>query len=155
MAAGYTLQVPSEEKKMKTKTGFISEIATLLGGCSAEKIKFGEMTTGASNDLSRASEMARRLVKEYGMSSLGLIAFGEKEELVFLGKEISEQRNYSEKIAERIDEEVDVIIKGAQKKAEIILIKHKNLLERVGRDLVEKETIEREEFEKLIKGKKK
>ncbi|MFA6992467.1 MAG: ATP-dependent zinc metalloprotease FtsH [Candidatus Gracilibacteria bacterium] len=150
MAAGYTLQVPSEERKMRTKTGFISEIATLLGGCSAEKIKFGEMTTGASNDLSRASDMARRLVKEFGMSSLGLIAFGEKEDLVFLGKEISEQRNYSEKIAERIDEEVDVIIKGAQKQAEVILIKHKLLLDKVAKDLIEKETIEREEFEKLI-----
>jgi len=154
MAAGYTLQVPSEERKMKTKTGFISEIATLLGGCSAEKVKFGEMTTGASNDLARASDMARRLVKEYGMSSLGLIAFGEKEEMVFLGKEISEQRNYSEKIAERIDQEVDVIIKGAQKQAEIILIKHRNLLDKVAQNLVEKEIIEKEEFEKLIKGKK-
>jgi cell division protease FtsH len=154
MAAGYTLQVPSEERKMKTKTGFMSEIATLLGGYCAEKIKFGEMTTGASNDLSRASELARKLVKEYGMSSLGPISFGEKEELVFLGKEISEQRNYSEKIAERIDEEVDVIIKGAQKKAEIILIKRRNLLDKVGKDLIEKETIERKEFEKLIKGKK-
>jgi len=150
MAAGYTLQVPSEEKKMKTKTGFISEIATLLGGCTAEKIKFGEMTTGASNDLSRASEMARKLVKEYGMSSLGLIAFGEKDEMVFLGKEISEQRNYSEKIAERIDEEIDVIIKGAQKQAEMILIKHVNLLDKVAKDLIEKEIIEREEYEKLI-----
>ncbi|MCX6721023.1 MAG: ATP-dependent zinc metalloprotease FtsH [Candidatus Staskawiczbacteria bacterium] len=153
MAAGYTLQVPSEERKMKTKTGFMSEIATLLGGCSAEKIKFGEMTTGASNDLQRASELARRLVKEFGMSSLGLIAFGEKEELVFLGKEISEQRNYSEKIAERIDEEVDIIIKGAQKNAEIILLKRKNLLDKVAKDLIEKETIERAEFEKLIKSK--
>ena len=153
MAAGYTLQVPSEERKMKTKTGFMSEIATLLGGCTAEKIKFGEMTTGASNDLQRASEMARRLVKEFGMSSLGLIAFGEKEEMVFLGKEISEQRNYSEKIAERIDEEVDVIIKGAQKNAEVILLKHRNLLDKVAKDLVEKEIIEREEFEKLIKSK--
>ena len=94
--------------------------------------------------------MARKMVKEYGMSSLGLIAFGEKEELVFLGKEISEQRNYSEKIAERIDEEVDVIIKSAQKQAEIVLIKHKNLLDKVAKDLIEKETIEREEFEKLI-----
>jgi len=150
MAAGYTLQVASEERKMKTKTAFISEIATFLGGCTAEKIKFGEMTTGASNDLSRASDMARRLVKEYGMSSLGLIAFGEKEELVFLGKEISEQRNYSEKIAERIDNEVDMIIKGAQKQAEVILLKNRNLLDKVGKDLVEKETIEREEFEKLI-----
>jgi len=150
MAAGYTLLVPSEERKMKTKTGFMSEISTLLGGCIAERIKFGEMTTGASNDLSRASEMARKLVKEYGMSSLGLIAFGEKEELVFLGKEISEQRNYSEKIAERIDGEVDVIIKGAQKQAEIVLLKHKDLLDKVAKDLIEKETIEREEFEKLI-----
>ncbi|OGZ78979.1 MAG: cell division protein FtsH [Candidatus Staskawiczbacteria bacterium RIFOXYB1_FULL_37_44] len=153
MAAGYTLQVPSEERKMKTKTGFISEIATLLGGCSAEKIKFGEMTTGASNDLQRASDLARRMVKEFGMSSLGLIAFGEKEELVFLGKEISEQRNYSEKIAERIDEEVDVIIKGAQKNAEQILLKRRALLDKVAKDLIEKEIIEREEFEKLIKSK--
>jgi len=152
MAAGYTLQVPSEERKMKTKTSFMSEIATLLGGYCAEKIKFGEMSTGSSNDLSRASDMARRLVKEYGMSTLGPICFGEKEEMVFLGKEISEQRNYSEKIAERIDEEIDVIIKGAQKQAEIILIKHKALLDKVGKDLVEKETIEREEFERLIKG---
>ncbi|OGZ85060.1 MAG: cell division protein FtsH [Candidatus Staskawiczbacteria bacterium RIFOXYD1_FULL_39_28] len=152
MAAGYTLQVPSEEKKMKTKTGFISEIATLLGGCTAEKIKFGEMTTGASNDLARASELARRLVKEFGMSSLGLIAFGEKNEMVFLGKEISEQRNYSEKIAERIDEEVDMIIKEAQKQAEQILIKKKDLLDKVAKTLVEKEIIEREEFEKIIKG---
>jgi cell division protease FtsH len=151
MAAGYTLQVPSEEKKMKTKTGFISEIATLLGGCTAEKIKFGEMTTGASNDLQRASELTRRLVKEFGMSSLGLITFGEKEEMVFLGKEISEQRNYSEKIAERIDEEVDMIIKEAQKQAEQILIKRKDLLDKVAQDLVEKEIIEKEEFEKLIK----
>jgi len=150
MAAGYTLQVPSEERRMKTKIGFISEIAILLGGCSAEKVKFGEMTTGASNDLNRASELARKLVKEYGMSSLGLIAFGEKEELTFLGKEISEQKNYSEKIAEKIDKEIDVIIRGAQKKAEIILIKHKNLLDKVAKDLIEKETIEREEFEKLI-----
>jgi len=154
MAAGYTLQVPSEERKMKTKTGFLSEIATLLGGYCAEKVKFGEMTTGASNDLSRASEMARKLVKEYGMSSLGPISFGEKEELVFLGKEISEQRNYSEKIAEKIDKEVDIIIKGAQKQADIVLLKHKNLLDKVAKDLIEKETIEREEFEKLIKGKK-
>jgi cell division protease FtsH len=150
MAAGYTLQVSSEERKMKTKTAFISEIATLLGGCSAEKIKFGEMTTGASNDLMRASEMTRRLVKEYGMSSLGLIAFGDKQEMVFLGREISEQRNYSEKIAERIDNEVDIIIKGAQKQAEIILIKQKLLLDKVAQALVEREIIERKDYEKLV-----
>ena len=78
MAGGYTLQVPSEAKRMKTKTGFMSEIATLLGGCTAEKLKFGEMSTGASNDLARSSELARKIVKDYGMSSLGLITFGEQ-----------------------------------------------------------------------------
>ena len=151
MAAGYTLQVPSEERKMKTKRGFISEIATLLGGYTAEKVKYGEVTTGASNDLARASELARKLVKEYGMSSLGPIAFGEKEEMIFLGKEISEQRNYSEKVAEKIDEEIDIIIKEAQNQAQTVLSKRKALLEKVARRLVEKEIIEREEFEKLIK----
>ncbi len=150
MAAGYTLQVPSEERKMKTKTGFLSEIAILLAGCTAEKIKFGQMTTGASNDLARASELARKLVKEFGMSSLGPIVFGEKEEMVFLGKEISEQRNYSEKIAERIDEEVDTIIKEGQKQAEQILLKHKSLLDKVAKNLIEKEIIERDEYERLI-----
>ena len=89
------------------------------------------------------------------MSSLGPIAFGEKEELIFLGKEISEQRNYSEKVAERIDQEVDIIIKGAQKQAEITLLKHRNMLEKVAKELIEKEIIEREEFEKLIGKSKK
>ena len=153
MAGGYTLQAPSEVKRLKTRTGFTSEIATLLGGYCAEKIIFGEMTTGASNDLGRASEMARKLVKEYGMSSLGPITFGDKVEMVYLGKAVSEQRNYSEKIAERIDEEVDMVIKEAHKKAEIILIKHKDLLEKVAQRLIEKEIIEREEYESLIKSK--
>jgi len=155
MAAGYTLQMPSEERKMTTKSQFISEIATLLGGCSAEKIKFGEMTTGASNDLIRASDIARKIVKEYGMSPLGLTSFGEKEDMVFLGKEISEQRNYSEEVASKIDKEVDSIIKTAEKTAQSVLIKKRDLLDKVAKTLVEKETIEREEFEKLIKNGKK
>jgi cell division protease FtsH len=152
MAAGYTLQLPNEEKRMRTEKEFMSEISTLLGGFCAEKIKFGEMTTGASNDLERSSALARRLVKEYGMSSLGPISYGEKEELVFLGKEISEQRNYSEKIAEKIDEEVERIIKKAQQEAEKILAQKRTLLEKITKVLVEKETIEKEEFEKLVKG---
>lgn len=152
MAAGYTLQVPSEERKMKTKTAFLSEIAILLGGYSAERIKFGEMTTGASNDLGRASELARRLVKEFGMSSLGPISFGEKDELTFLGREIGEQRNYSEKIAERIDQEVEMIIKNCQRDAEQILLKHRPILDKLAKNLIEKEIIEREEYEKIIKS---
>ncbi len=153
MAAGYTLQMPNEDRKMKTKKGFLSEIATLLGGYSAEKVKFGQITTGASNDLMRASELARKIVKEYGMSSLGPISFGEKDDLVFLGKEISEQRNYSEKVATKIDDEVEIIIKNCQKEAEKILIKKRNLLDKIAKNLIEKEIIEREDFEKMIKSK--
>jgi len=150
MAAGYTIKMPMEDKRLKTKSEFLAELATLLGGYCAEKIKFGEMTTGAANDLEKASQLARKLVKEYGMSSLGPISFGEKEELVFLGKEISEQRNYSEKVAAQIDEEVEEFIKEAEIQAKRILIKKKSLLEKIAKTLIEKETIEREEFEELI-----
>ncbi|MEA3344356.1 MAG: ATP-dependent zinc metalloprotease FtsH [Patescibacteria group bacterium] len=153
-AAGYTLKVPDKETRMKTKTGFLSEISTLLGGYCAEKLKFKEVTTGASNDLERASNLARKLVKEYGMSALGPISFGEKDELVFLGKEISEQRNYSEKVAIEIDEEVEKFIRSAEKEAIKILSKRKKLLDKIAGVLVEKETIEREEFEELM-GKQK
>jgi len=151
MAAGYTLKMPAEERKIKTKKEFLAEMATLLGGYCAEKLKFREITTGASNDLKRASDLARKLVKEYGMSSLGPISFGEKEELVFLGKEISEQRNYSEKVAAQIDKEVEKFIKNAEKEAEKILFKKKKLLDKIAQTLIAKETIEREEFEKLMK----
>lgn len=154
MAAGYTIKMPSEERKIKTKTEFLAEIATLLGGYTAEKIKFGEITTGASNDLEKASQLARKLVKEYGMSSLGPISFGEKEELVFLGKEISEQRNYSEKVAALIDKEVENFIKQAENTAKNTLRKRKALLEKIAKTLIEKETIEREEFEELMGQKK-
>jgi len=150
VAAGYTIKMPTEERKIKTKSEFLAEMATLLGGFCAEKIKFGEMTTGASNDLEKASELARKLVKEYGMSSLGPISFGEKEELIFLGKEISEQRNYSEKVAAEIDKEVATFIKEAENQARKILMKKKRLLEKIAKRLIEKETIEREEFEELI-----
>jgi cell division protease FtsH len=150
LAAGYTLKMPREERQIKTRTEFLAEMATLLGGYCAEKLKFGEITTGATNDLERASELARKLVKEYGMSSLGPISFGEKEGLVFLGKEISEQRNYSEKVAAQIDKEVSKFIKNAESQARKVLLKKKNLLDKVAKVLIIKETIEREEFEKLI-----
>jgi len=152
IAAGYTIKMPIEEKKIKAKSEFLAEIATLLGGYCAEKLKFGEITTGAANDLEKASELARKLVKEYGMSPLGPVSFGEKEELVFLGKEIGEQRNYSEKVAAQIDKEVTKFIKDAECRAEKVLTKKKKLLEKIAKTLIEKETIEREEFEELIKG---
>jgi len=150
MAGGYTFQVKSEDNKLRTKTQFMAEIATLLGGMAAERLMFGEMTTGASNDLEKASHLARKIVKEWGMSSLGPISFGDKEETVFLGKEISEQRNYSESVAEKIDKEIESIIKGAEKVATDIVKKKKPMLEKIAKILVEKETIERGEFEKIL-----
>ena len=155
MAGGYTLQVPSESNKMRTKTQFLAEIATLLGGLSAERLIFGEMSTGASNDLVKASELARRIVKEYGMSSLGPIVFGDTDNMVFLGREISEQRNYSEEVAMKIDREIEKIIRGEEIRSAKIVKDKKALLEKIAKTLIEKETIEREEYEKIIgvKGK--
>lgn len=150
--AGYTLKLPAEEKHLKTKSEFLADLATLMGGYCAEKIVFKEITTGAANDLEQASELARKLVKEYGMSEkLGPVAFGEKGGLVFLGKEIRDQRNYSEIIAAKIDKEVLRFIKNAEKKAKKILIQKRKILDRIAKTLIEKETIEKEEFERLIK----
>jgi cell division protease FtsH len=154
MAAGYTLKMPAEEKQLKTKTEFLSEMATLLGGYCAELIKFKDMTTGASNDLERASDLARKLVKQYGMSKFGPIVFGEREESIFLGQEFGEYKNYSEAISGQIDKEVAKFINDAQASAKRILNKKRALLEKVAKTLVEKETIEKEEFESLISGKK-
>jgi len=149
-AAGYTLKVPTEDRRIKTKSEFLAEMASLLGGYCAEKLKFNEITTGASNDLEKASLLARKLVKEYGMSSLGPISFGEKEELIFLGRELGEQRNYSEEVAAKIDKEVALFIEDARKTAEKILTRKKSTLDKIARTLIEKETIEKEEFEMLI-----
>ena len=154
MAAGYTIKMPVEDRRIITKSEFLAEIATLLGGYCAEKLKFNEITTGAANDLEKASQLARKLVKEYGMSSLGPISFGEKEEMIFLGKELGEQRNYSEKVASQIDQEVASFIKDAENTAKKVLSKKKKTLEKIAERLIDKETIEREEFEELIGQKK-
>jgi cell division protease FtsH len=151
MAAGYTLKVPTEDRKMKTKTEFLADIAIALGGYCAEKIKFKELTTGAANDLEQASQLARKLVKEYGMSALGPISFSDRAELIFLGREIGEQRNYSEKVAAQIDKEVEKFIKSAEIQATRILTNKRQLLDKIAKTLIEKETIEREEFEQLVK----
>jgi cell division protease FtsH len=150
MAAGYTLKTPTEEKKLRTKDDFIAEIAMLLGGLSAEKIIFGQSSTGASNDLKVASKIARKMVKEYGMSPLGSIVFGEKEELAFLGREFESQRNYSEQVAAKIDEEVAKIINEGHELAQKILMEKRDILEKIAQKLIEKETIEKEEYETLI-----
>lgn len=151
MAAGYTLKMPSEERRIKNKGEFIAELAVCLGGYCAEKIKFGEITTGSGNDLEKASDLARRLVKEYGMSSLGPINL-ENENDLFWGSE-SLQKPYSEKTAEIIDKEISKFLEEARSKAEKILIQKKSLMEKMAKILIEKEIIERKEFEELI-GKK-
>jgi cell division protease FtsH len=150
MAGGYTLQVKSEENKMRTKTQFMAEIATLIGGLAAERLIFGEMSTGASNDLEKASDLARRIVKEYGMSSLGPVVFGGKDEMVFLGRDIPEQKNYSEVTAEKIDREIENLIKAGEKRATEIVARRKDLLTKIAKTLIEKETIEREEFARMM-----
>lgn len=149
MAAGYTLKTAAEEKRLKTKDEFIGEMATLLGGLSAEKLVFGQSSTGSSNDLRQASDMARKMVKEFGMSPLGPIVFGEREEMAFLGREFGDMRNYSEVVAAKIDEEVARLIEESQKKAADILNQKRETLNKIAERLIEKETIEKEEFEQL------
>lgn len=150
-AAGYTLKLPTEDKHFHSKTEFVEELSVLLAGYATEKMIYGDVTTGASSDLEKASELARNLVTRWGMSEkLGPITFGDRDELVFLGKEISEQRNYSENIASQIDQEVSQFIGDAYKKAEQILRDKKATLEKITKELLEKEIIEKEEFEKLI-----
>ena len=151
MALGYTWSLPIEDKKLFSKAKFEDEIAQLLGGYVAEKIIFSQVTTGAQNDLRRATKIARDMVMIYGMSEkLGPIVLGEKEELIFLGREISEQRNYSEAKAAQIDSEVEGIINQAQKKAIAILQRKKAVLKKVAEKLIKEETIEAAEFERLM-----
>jgi len=152
-AAGYTLSAPMEDKRLYTRAYFIDELAVFLGGYVSEKIIFKDVTTGASNDLERATDMARKMVTRYGMSTLGPRTFGHKEELVFLGKEMSEERNYSEATAKEIDMEVSRFISDAYKTAEKIINEKKETLERIAQTLLEKETIEQEEFNELLTNK--
>lgn len=149
MAAGYTLKVSKEERMLRTRKEFEAEIVMLLGGYCSEKIIFGDMTTGASDDLNKATNIARNIVKKYGMSKLGPIVFGDRESQMFLGGE-TETKNYSEDVAIQIDKEVERIILNAEKEAEKVLQENKSVLEKIAKRLIEKETIEREEFEELI-----
>jgi len=150
-AAGYTINLPKEDKKMQSYSDFIDHMAVLLAGFTAEEIYFNEVTTGASNDLTRATAIARQLITQFGMNQkLGPRTFEEKEDLVFLGKEIHERRDYSEKTAEIIDSEINKYIKNAKETAEKILIKHKDKVEKIVKVLLKKETIEKDEFNKLV-----
>lgn len=153
MMGGYTRLLPTEDRYLWTRSQFEDTLAWALGGRVAEEIIFGEMTTGAENDIERATQLARKMVCEYGMSKkLGPLALGHKEELIFLGREIGEQKNYSEKIAEIIDEEVHGFIDRAYERAAGILREHRDKLDLVAKTLIAEETIEAEQFEQLIRG---
>jgi len=151
MALGYTMALPQEDRYLKSKSEFEDQIAGLLGGNAAEKMIFGDTTTGASNDIEKATALARRMVTEFGMSEkLGPLSFGKRDELVFLGREIGEQRNYSDEVAKQIDEEVRAIIDGAYARAMETLVRHKDKLTALAEKLVAEESVDSEEFEKLF-----
>jgi cell division protease FtsH len=160
MAGGYTLSLPEEDRTLYAKRKFEADLAGLLGGRAAEEIVFSDVTTGASNDLERATKMARSMVTRWGMSTkLGPMVYGQKEELVFLGREISEQRDYSDSVAQEIDAEVRRFINEAYTRARSLLTEYRTQLDAIARRLMEIETVDSTEFERLfpspLGGKKK
>jgi cell division protease FtsH len=153
MALGYTMSLPQEDRYLHSKTEFEDKIAGMLGGHVAEELVFGDTTTGASNDIEKATSLARAMVTQYGMSEkLGPLTFGKKEEMIFLGREISEQRNYSDEVAAKIDAEVREIIDNAYDRARAALTEQRAVLDKLAELLVENETIESDQFEALFDG---
>jgi cell division protease FtsH len=151
LAGGYTLTLPPEDRHMITRSQMEDWLAQALGGQVSEEIVFQEITTGASNDLERATDIARRMVTQYGMSrKLGPRTFGKKEELVFLGRDISETRNYSDATAHAIDEEVSEIINRAHRTAKEILNKHRPKMDEIAQRLIRDETLDQETFSAMF-----
>ncbi len=151
-AAGYTMKLPFEDKHLHTRQSFLDEIAALLAGNAAERLVFNEITTGASNDFKVATNMARKLVMSYGMSEeIGPISLGEHHDMVFLGREISEQRNYSEEVAKKIDSEVSRILREGYERATDTLTKYRSYLDTIATRLVKDETLEQEQFNEIVK----
>jgi cell division protease FtsH len=151
MALGYTMALPTEDRYLQSKSEFEDKIAGLLGGNVSERMVFGDTTTGSSNDIEKATDLARRMVTEFGMSDrLGPLSFGKRDELVFLGREIGEQRNYSDEVAKQIDEEVRAIIDRARDRASQVLETHRDRLEALAQKLIAEETVDAAEFESLF-----
>jgi cell division protease FtsH len=152
IALGVTWSLPEEDKKLITRSELCDDIAMMLGGRATEKVFFKEITTGAANDLEKATKMARDMVTRYGMSEkLGNQIYGRRDELIFLGKELAEhQKDYSEEIAAKIDTEIARIIKESYKAAEKLIVANKKKLEKVAAVLIKKETIEAVEFNILM-----
>jgi cell division protease FtsH len=153
MAGGFTRYLPDEDRHLMTRSQFQDMLAAMLGGHVAEELVLGEMTTGPQNDIEQATSIARKMVTQWGMSELlGPRTFGRKEELVFLGREISEQRNYSEKVAEQIDEEVRRLIDKAYHTAKDVLTEHRDKLNEVVQRVLVDETIEGDDLIGLLEA---
>lgn len=153
MAGGYTMSLPDEETNLMTREKFRDQLVALLGGRVAEEIRFQDFTTGASNDLERVTAMARAMVTQWGMSErLGPIRYGEREEMMFLNRSFSEHRNYSDKVAQTIDEEVKSLVDEAHTRCHDLLSENWEALTRVALRLLEVETINSAEFEALMRG---
>jgi cell division protease FtsH len=151
MAGGYTIMLPEEDRTLMSRKKLYADMVGLLGGRAAESIVFDDITSGASNDLERVTRMARSMVTRLGMSSeLGPMVYGQKEELIFLGREISEQRDYSEDVAREIDKEVRKLVGEAYEHARSIILQYRDKLDTVAQRLLEVETITREEFEEMF-----
>jgi cell division protease FtsH len=151
MAGGYTIMLPEEDRTLMARKKMFADMVGLLGGRAAEEIVFDDITSGASNDLERVTRMARAMVTRLGMSiELGPMVYGQKEELIFLGREISEQRDYSEAVAQQIDKEVRRLVSEAYESAKSIVLKYRDRLDSVATRLLEVETITREEFEEIF-----
>ncbi|MBI4087722.1 MAG: ATP-dependent zinc metalloprotease FtsH [Candidatus Liptonbacteria bacterium] len=150
LAGGYTMKLPIEDQHLRSKKQFMADLAMMMGGYASEQLTFGDVSTGASNDLKVATDLARKLVTKYGMSELGPQTFGNTEEMVFLGREISTERNYSEEVAAKIDGEVRNFINHAYETAKNILTQRKKVLKKLAETLIEKETLEQEEFNRVL-----
>jgi len=152
MALGVTQQLPESDRYMHTREYLESQIAIMMGGRVAEEIFLGSMTTGASNDLERATEIARRMVCEFGMSRLGPLTFGRSDEAIFLGKELVRHQNYSEDTAIKIDQEVNRIVMEQYERARQIILENREAVERLVQALLEKETLDAQEIRQLVEG---
>ena len=151
MAGGYTLALPVEDTTLMSRKKLLAELSGLLGGRVAEEIAFQDITSGASNDIERVTKLARNMVTRLGMSSdMGPMVYGQKEEMIFLGREISEQRDYSEAVAEKIDKEVRDLVDEAYTRTRQILTQYRDRLDAVAEKLLEVETLSRDEFEKIF-----
>ena len=150
-AAGYTMPLPDNDEMFNTKGQMLQDITTLLGGRVAEEIIFGDITTGASNDIKRATATAKSMVMKYGMSDrLGLISYGDDDDEVFIGRDLAHTRSYSEDVAKAIDEEIRRIIGECHDQAKKIILEHEDVLHKCAKLLLEKEKVHRDEFEALF-----